>query len=265
MNNLTKQNNTKFHFGIITLFPKIFDSLNHSITGRAINSEIIKLNFWDLIKIAKENNERPDDRPYGGGPGMIIRYEPLKTAILDAKKALGPKTKVIYLSPQGKVLNQPKIKALSSQERLILIAGRYEGIDERIIDKYVDEEISIGDYVLSGGEHASMILIDAITRLLPGALGNDDSQLFDSFSNGLLDCPHYTRPKSIEDLDVPEVLLNGNHKAITNWQIKQALGYTWLKRPDLLDDYPLSTLENNLLDEFKSEYMSKIEQHQNDD
>lgn len=223
------------HFDIITLFPETFNALKYGITGRALEQKIIEITCWNPRDFTQDIHKRVDDRPYGGGPGMVMQYQPLHDAITAARNASLEKTTVIYLSPQGKPLTQHSVKTLScTLKRFILIAGRYEGIDERVITKDVDAEYSIGDYVLSGGELPAMVLIDAITRLLPNALGDADSALQDSFENNLLDCPHYTRPEMIDDMRVPDVLLSGDHKAIAAWRKQQAIEKTWQKRPDLV-------------------------------
>ena len=236
-------------FDIITLFPKIFNALKSGITGRALTQKIIELKCWNPRDFTDDPNKRIDDRPYGGGPGMVMEYEPLHNAITAARNDDTTKSTVIYLSPQGKPLTQSKIREWSTtpENRLILIAGRYEGIDERVILKDVDEEWSIGDYVLSGGELPAMVMIDAITRLLPGALGDNTSAQNDSFENGLLDHPHYTRPETIDGLSVPSVLQSGDHSAILAWRRKESIGKTWQKRPDLLKRRILNAEERKLL------------------
>jgi tRNA (guanine37-N1)-methyltransferase len=237
-------------FHLITLFPEMFEALNYGIVGRAQKSDILKLHFLNPRNYTQDKNGRVDDRPYGGGPGMVMKVQPLRDTILAAKNQSKKQTKVIYLSPQGKLLNQKAIEKFSHEEELILLMGRYEGIDERVIENDIDEEWSIGDYVLSGGELAAMIMIDAITRLLPGALGDETSSLQESFSENLLDFPHYTRPEEIDHQKVPEVLLNGHHAEITRWRLQQSLGKTWGKRPDLLKDHSLNPEEIILLQEF---------------
>lgn len=223
-------------FDIITLFPEIFNALKSGITGRALDQKIITLKCWNPRDFTNDPGKRVDDRPYGGGPGMVMEYQPLHDAINAARADHSAKAKVIYLSPQGKCLTQKKIREWSQtpHQRFILIAGRYEGIDERVVLKDVDEEWSIGDYVLSGGELPAMVLIDAITRLLPHALGDENSAIQDSFENGLLDHPHYTRPETIDGMSIPPVLQSGDHAAISAWRQKESLGKTWQKRPDLL-------------------------------
>lgn len=240
--------------GVITLFPEIMKALDVGITGRAIENKLIDVKTWNPRDFTRNNYKTVDDRPYGGGPGMLMKVKPLQEAIRAAKQALGEETKVIYVTPQGVPFNQNAAKALSRREKLIFLAGRYEGIDERVITTEVDEEWSIGDYVLSGGEFAILVMIEAMTRLLPGAVGDEESVQQESFSNGLLEYPHYTRPETINDLTVPEVLLSGDHRAIATWRLKQSLGKTWLKRPDLLKSLQLDTLQKKLLDEFINEY-----------
>lgn len=236
-------------FDIITIFPDIFEILKAGIVGRAIDQRLIEIHCWNPRDFTTDPGKRIDDRPYGGGPGMVMEYQPLHEAILAAKNAVETKATVIYLSPQGNPLTQQRVRQWSKtpENRLILIAGRYEGIDERVILKDVDEEWSVGDYVLSGGELPAMVLIDAITRLLPDALGHADSAIQDSFENGLLDCPHYTRPETIDGLSVPDVLQSGDHAAIARYRFKESLGKTWQKRPDLLKRRILSENERKLL------------------
>ncbi|EDP45925.1 tRNA (guanosine(37)-N1)-methyltransferase TrmD [Rickettsiella grylli] len=238
---------------IISLFPEMFTPLNVSIPGRAQKKGLITLSFLNPRDFAQDKHNTVDDRPYGGGPGMVMKFEPLHAAIKMAKtrqKRLHIPPLVSYLSPQGKTLNQSIIQKLSRRRGLILIAGRYEGIDHRLINTDVDEEWSIGDFILSGGELAAMCLIDAITRLQPGALGDEKSASQDSFHSALLDYPHYTRPASLEEKNVPAVLLQGNHTAIARWRLKHALGRTWQQRPDLLKKYILNEQEQVLLAEF---------------
>lgn len=222
---------------LVTLFPElIHQATSFGVLGRAIKQQQLTLSCVNPRDYTDDKHRTVDDRPYGGGPGMLMKVEPLYKAIMAAKKELGDDAKVIYLSPQGQQLNQQMVVNQAAVKKdLLLIAGRYEGIDERIIETLVDEEWSIGDYVLSGGEFAAMVVIDSVTRLLPGVLGDDDSALQDSFMQGLLDHPHYTRPETINKQNVPGVLLSGNHEAIQRWRLKQALGRTWLRRPDLLD------------------------------
>lgn len=247
------------HFDIITLFPEMFQSLRSGITGRAIDHNIMSFTCWNPRDFTKSIHKRVDNRPYGGGPGMVMEFQPLHDAIHAAKHAQPTPARVIYLSPQGKPLHQAQIRTFAAQDtsqRLILIAGRYEGIDERILKKDVDEEWSIGDYVLSGGELPAMVLIDAITRLLPNALGDANSAAEDSFENGLLDHPHYTRPDKIDGMSVPAVLQSGDHAAISRWRQKESLGKTWQKRPDLLKRRILTGDEQKLLQMYIDETIS---------
>ncbi len=242
-------------FGLITLFPQMFAALTEGgVTARAIQRGLVQLQFWNPRDFAANKHRQVDDRPYGGGPGMVMQVQPLRAAIQAAKTTLGTDTRVIYLSPQGRRLNQAGVKTLLSDPRLILVAGRYEGIDERVLQQDVDEEWSIGDYVLSGGELAAMVMIDALTRWLPNVLGHDDSAAEDSFYQGLLDYPHYSRPEMLDGQAVPAVLLTGNHGDIERWRLKQALGRTWLRRADLLDKRQLTPLQQTLLAEFIDEY-----------
>jgi tRNA (guanine37-N1)-methyltransferase len=247
---------------VITLFPEMVNTVTeYGITSRAVKRGLLRVNTWNPRDYTSDNHRTVDDRPYGGGPGMVMMAEPLSAAITDARGEFEPGNtpRVIHLSPQGRKLDQKGVMELAQQQHLILIAGRYEGIDERVIDKEVDEEWSIGDYVLSGGELPAMVLIDVLTRTLPGALGHEDSASEDSFFNGLLDYPHYTRPERIgpEEIDgqpVPEVLLSGNHEDIRRWRLQEALGRTWLRRPDLLENLDLDDEQQDLLKSFKQEY-----------
>lgn len=237
-------------FDVITLFPELFGPLQgHGIMGRALSSGIAELHLWNPRDHTRDVHRTVDDRPYGGGPGMVLRVEPLKAAIEDARAA-APKSRVAYLTPQGWTLDQRAMLEIAARPGWILIAGRYEGIDERLVEHYVDEEWSIGDYVLSGGELPAMVVIDAVARLLPGALGHAESAAQDSYMAGLLDFPQYTRPEEIDGMRVPDVLLSGNHEAIERWRLQQALGRTWLRRPDLLEARGLAADEQALLDEF---------------
>jgi len=235
-------------FGVVTLFPEMFSALTASgITSRALEAGLWSLKTWNPRDFTTDNYRTIDDRPYGGGPGMVMLAEPLEKA-LDAAGG-----KVIYLTPQGKKLDHGKVMEFSAQDSLTLLCGRYEGVDERLLEKRVDEEISIGDFVLSGGELAAMALIDAVVRQLPGALGDDASAVEESFADGLLDCPQYTRPETYSGAKVPEVLMSGHHENIRRWRLKQALGRTWLRRPDLLAARKLSDEEKKLLGEFQRE------------
>jgi tRNA (guanine37-N1)-methyltransferase len=243
-------------FDVISLFPEMFDAVTkHGITSRALARKIYSLNVINPREFTTDNHKTVDDRPYGGGPGMVMLAEPLSQAI-QAAKAVNANAKVIHLSPRGARLTHEKVMQLSQEEGLILLASRYEGVDERLLEALVDEEISIGDYVLSGGELPAMALIDAIVRQLPGSLGDADSALQDSFVNGLLDCPHYTRPEVYENKSVPEVLLSGNHAKIREWRLKQSLLLTRAKRPDLLAARSLTKEEARLLKEIEQEQAS---------
>lgn len=240
--------------GVVTLFPEMFDAvLDCGITSRALDQGLLQLNCWNPRDYTRDRHRTVDDRPYGGGPGMVMKAEPLHDAIQAARNSL-PEARVIYLSPQGRKLDQRGVEELAARSQMILVAGRYEGIDERLLQVEVDEEWSIGDYVLSGGELAAMVLVDSVTRLLPGALGDAQSAAQDSFADGLLDCPHYTRPEEYAGRRVPEVLLGGNHELIRRWRLKQALGRTWLRRPELLQGRELNKEQKRLLDEFIREY-----------
>lgn len=243
--------------GVVSLFPDMFRAITeYGITGRAVENSLLKLEFWNPRDFAEDKHKTVDDRPYGGGPGMLMSVYPTRYAIQAAKKASGNSAKVIYVSPQGKKCDQAAIRQLATEERLIFVAGRYEGIDERLISLEIDEEWSIGDYVLSGGELAIMVMIDALTRWLPGALGHGLSAKEDSFSEGLLDCPHYTRPPVVEGLSVPEVLLSGDHESIEKFRLKQSLGRTWQRRRDLLEKLDLDAESQALLQEFIKEHVS---------
>jgi tRNA (guanine37-N1)-methyltransferase len=245
-------------FDVVTLFPEMFAALTASgITRRAAERGLYELAFHNPRDFVFDPHRTVDDRPYGGGPGMVMMAEPLEHAIEAARAAqiarIGAAGRVIYLSPQGQRLDHDKVLELGSRDALILLCGRYEGVDQRLIDRCVDEEISLGDFVLSGGELPAMVLLDAVIRQLPGALNDAGSAEQDSFVGGLLDCPHYTRPEEYRGERVPEVLLSGNHAAIRRWRLKQALGRTWLRRPDLLAGRTLSKEENLLLEEFRQE------------
>jgi len=239
---------------VVTLFPDLVNCVSGcGVTGRAVERGLMDLRYWNPRDYTEDRHRTVDDRPYGGGPGMVMKMEPLRRAIQDARQSGSEVPTVVYLSPQGRRLDQAGVQHLAAMPRLMLIAGRYEGIDERLVEQEVDEEWSIGDYVLSGGELAAMVVIDACARLLPGALGDEDSAQQDSFMTGLLDCPHYTRPEVIEGRGVPPVLLGGHHGEIERWRRKQALGRTWERRPDLLEDFELSEADERLLDEYRRE------------
>ncbi|MCK9531375.1 MAG: tRNA (guanosine(37)-N1)-methyltransferase TrmD [Gammaproteobacteria bacterium] len=239
---------------VVTLFPEMFEAVTgHGISGRAYRNGLFDFGLWNPRDFTADKHRRVDDRPYGGGPGMVMQVEPLRETIR-AARGNDRDARVVYLSPQGGLLTQAKVRELAAVPRLIMVAGRYEGVDERLIESEVDEELSIGDYVLSGGELAAMVVIDAVVRLLPGALGHDQSAEQDSFSDGLLDYPHYTRPEVIDGRTVPAVLQGGNHAAIRRWRLKQALGRTWLRRPDLLAAVELDDEQRVLLQEFIREH-----------
>ncbi len=243
-------------FDAVTLFPEMFAAVTASgISGRALEAGLWSLGLWNPRDFTKDNYRTIDDRPYGGGPGMVMLAEPLEKA-LDAVRDAGG-GKVIYLSPQGKKLDHRKVMELSGRQTVTLLCGRYEGVDERLIRRRVDEELSLGDYVLSGGELAAMAVIDAVVRQIPGALGDGQSAAEESFVEGLLDCPQYTRPETWPENAasgrVPEVLLSGHHENIRRWRLKQALGRTWLRRPDLLAARRLGEEEKKLLEEFQRE------------
>lgn len=249
-------------FDVVTLFPEMFAAITDAgITRRARELGLWSLNLWNPRDFTTDNYRTVDDRPYGGGPGMVMLAEPLEKAIGAARGrqqgAGASAPRVIYLSPQGRPLTHGRVRELAQEPALILLCGRYEGIDERLVERCVDEEISLGDFVLSGGEIAAMALIDAVVRQLPGALSDANSALEESFAAGLLDCPHYTRPEEYQGRRVPAVLLSGHHAEIRRWRLKQALGRTWLRRPDLLERRALSKEEHVLLEEFKREWQQQ--------
>ncbi|OQS37815.1 tRNA (guanosine(37)-N1)-methyltransferase TrmD [Chromobacterium haemolyticum] len=242
----------------VTLFPEMFDSIaRFGVSQRALDLGIWGFQAWNPRDFTHDNYRRVDDRPYGGGPGMVMQIEPLAQSIAAARarqaQAGAERSHVIYLSPQGRPLTHEKAAELSQRAGLILLCGRYEGVDERLIQCEVDEEISIGDYVLSGGELPAMVLMDAVVRLLPGVLNDAQSAYEDSFVDGLLDCPHYTRPEDYQGMRVPDVLLSGNHALIAKWRLKQALGRTMQRRPDLLQGRILTKQESRLLAEYQQE------------
>jgi len=238
---------------VVTLFPEMVEGvIRYGVVSRAARQGLINLRCWNPRDYVDDPHRTVDDRPYGGGPGMVMKFEPLMQAIRAAKSA-GQPASVIYLSPQGRVLNQAYVKELVARPRLILVAGRYEGIDERVVTSVVDEELSIGDYVLSGGELAAMVVMDAVVRMIPGVLGDAESADQDSFCGGLLDYPHYTRPEILAEGCVPDVLLSGNHERIQRWRLQQSLGRTWMRRPDLLNGQELTKEQSQLLQEFIQE------------
>ncbi len=242
---------------VITLFPEFVDGCARvGVVGRAQERGLISVTSWNPREFATDNYHTVDGRPYGGGPGMLMLIGPLRDTIAAAKAAAEAPAKVIYLSPQGARLTQRKVQELSVLPRLVLLCGRYEGVDERLLDHEADEELSIGDYVLSGGELAAAVLIDAIGRLQEGALNDAQSAAQDSFSDGLLDCPHYTRPEQHGLGTLPAVLISGDHAAIKRWRLKQSLGRTWLRRPDLLARMQLDKPARALLEEFRHEYFA---------
>ncbi len=231
----------------LTIFPDYLDALRLSLPGKAVEKGLLELHVHDLRSWTHDRHRTVDDTPYGGGAGMVLKPEPFGEA-LDELAVDG--ATVVVPTPAGRPFTQPLARELATRERLVFLCGRYEGIDERIIDRCVDEEISIGDYVLSGGELGAMVLLDAVTRLIPGVLGHADSAVEDSFSAGWLDCPHYTRPEEFDGQRVPEVLLSGNHERIRRWRLKQSLGRTWQRRPELLEDLELSKEQQQLLAEY---------------
>jgi tRNA (guanine37-N1)-methyltransferase len=239
-------------FDVVTLFPEMVTmAASYGVTGRALERGIVSLAVWNPRNYTCDRHRTVDDRPYGGGPGMVMKYQPLHDAVNEARQAGLETTKVVYLSPQGRPITQDLLsEAKEEVSQLVLVAGRYEGIDERFVELDCDDEWSIGDYVISGGELAALIVIDGITRLLPGVLGDEDSAQQDSHMNGLLDFPHFTRPEQLEESSVPEILMSGNHANIDRWRMKQALGRTWQRRPDLLKKKNLSAEQENLLKEF---------------
>ena len=239
---------------LVSLFPEMFAAVaEYGVSGRAISEGVVTLSYANPRDFTTDRHRTVDDRPYGGGPGMLMKIDPLRQAIDAAREQVGADARVIYLSPQGQCLDHDKVVELAGENALILVAGRYEGVDERLLEAEVDEELSIGDYVLSGGELAAMVVIDAVTRQLPGVLGHEDSAREDSHVDGLLDCPHYTRPEIYRKRRVPEVLLGGNHEEIRRWRLKQALGRTHKRRPDLLEGRALSPEEEELLAEYLRE------------
>ena len=248
-------NGSEKYYGFVTLFPEMFSVVeNYGVVGRAVKNGLISMGTWNPRDFTHDRHKTVDDRPYGGGPGMLMKIQPLQDAILAAKEAAkkyqGERIRTIYLSPQGAKLDHQKALELASFDKLILVSGRYEGVDERLIESEIDEEISIGDFVLSGGELASMVLVDAVSRLLPGVLGHSESAVEDSFVNGLLDHPHYTRPEKFAEQCVPDVLMSGNHKEIRRWRLKQSLGRTWQRRPDLLKEIEIDQEQTLLLQEY---------------
>ena len=243
--------------GVVSLFPEMFRAVSDfGVTGRAVNDGLLTIECWNPRHFTQDKHHTVDDRPYGGGPGMLMMVQPLREAIAAARQAAGEGAKVIYLSPQGRRLDQAGAAELATESKLILVAGRYEGIDERVIQADIDEEWSVGDYVLSGGELPAMVLIDAVARLVPGVLGDMASAEQDSFSEGLLDHPHYTRPEQLAGIEVPKVLLSGHHGDIARWRMQQSLGRTWLRRPELLNNLALTDEQEQLLAQFIREHQT---------
>ncbi|WWO99630.1 MAG: tRNA (guanosine(37)-N1)-methyltransferase TrmD [Candidatus Dasytiphilus stammeri] len=249
--------------GVISLFPQMFKAItDYGITSRAIKNGLLSIQYWNPRDFTLNKHKTVDDRPYGGGFGMLMMVQPLRDAINVAKKSAGNLVKVIYLSPQGRKLDQKGVNELANSDKIIFVCGRYEGIDERIINMEIDEEWSVGDYIVSGGELPAMILIDAITRFIPGAVGKNLRGVEeDSFFKGLLEHPHFTRPKVLDGKSIPTVLLSGNHYEIRRWRIKQSLGRTWLRRPDLLKINYLNKEQIDLLTEFKKEYFNQTKKN----
>jgi tRNA (guanine37-N1)-methyltransferase len=242
------------HCEVVTLFPEMVATIaEFGVVGRARRNGLMALGCENPRDHTSDVHRTVDDRPYGGGPGMVMKYEPLARAIAAARERSPAGSPVVYLSPQGRVFDQAAASRLAGLPGVILLAGRYEGVDERLIESQVDEELSLGDFVLSGGEIAAMAVIDAVVRMLPGVLGDDESAAQDSFMEGLLDCPHYTRPEEIDGRKVPEVLLSGDHAEIARWRLKQALGRTYLRRPDLIDRMNLTDEQQALLDDYLKE------------
>ena len=239
---------------VITLFPELVEQvIEYGVVGRAAEQNLLELHCWNPRDYTRDRHRTVDDRPYGGGPGMLMKVQPLQDAIA-AVRQQNAEARLVYLSPQGQLLDQQKLERQVALGSVIFLCGRYEGIDERLIQREVDEEWSLGDYVISGGELAAMVCIDAMTRLIPGALGHEESARQDSFSDGLLDCPHYTRPEEYLGDRVPGVLMNGNHREIETWREQQALGRTWQRRPDLLENIELDARQQALLDEYIAEF-----------
>ena len=252
-------------FDVITIFPEMFEALTrHGITRRALERGIFELKTWDPRDFTTDNYRRVDDRPYGGGPGMVMMAEPLQASIDAAvarqREAGVERPLVVLLSPQGERLDEAGVQALAAEPGVVLVAGRYEGVDERVVAKSVHREVSIGDYVTSGGELPAMVVIDCVVRRLPGSLNDEESASQDSFSEGMLDWPHYTRPERWSEARVPDVLMSGNHAAIARWRRKQALGRTWDRRPELVDEAKLSREDRQLLEEYRREQQAQAQQ-----
>lgn len=251
-------------FDVLSLFPEfIRQSAEVGVVGRALERGLLQLEAWNPRDYATGNYRRVDDRPFGGGPGMVMLPEPLSACLAAARAADAAPAHVVYLSPQGAVLTQARARELAALPRLVLVCGRYEGVDERFIEREVDEELSIGDYVLSGGELAAAVLMDAVGRLQPGVLNDAESASQDSFEDGLLDCPHFTRSESLGTGGVPAVLLSGDHAAIRRWRRQQSLGRTWLRRPDLLAGRQLAAEDQRLLAEFQADWAARADTSEN--
>jgi tRNA (guanine37-N1)-methyltransferase len=247
-----------YRIGIVALFPELVEPVTRvGVVGRARERGLIDVGHISPRDFASDRHRTVDDRPYGGGPGMVLKYEPLRDAVRALRRRLPAGCRELVLSAQGRPFDQALARELAAAPGLLLVAGRYEGIDERFVDLEVQEEVALGDYVLSGGELAAAVVIDAVVRLLPGVLGHEDSSVEESYTSGLLDCPQYTRPEVVDGLAVPAVLLGGDHEAVRRWRLKQALGRTWLKRPALLRARVLSAEEQDLLDEFKRNWVSE--------
>ncbi|WP_372718222.1 tRNA (guanosine(37)-N1)-methyltransferase TrmD [Immundisolibacter sp.] len=239
---------------VVTLFPELVGAVaQHGVVGRAISSGIASLQLWQLRDFASDRHRTVDDAPYGGGPGMVLKAEPMLAAIAAARAASDQPVRVAYVTPQGRRFDHAAAQVLAKRPRLLVLCGRYEGVDERALELAVDEEWSCGDYVLSGGELPAMVMIDAIVRLLPGALGDAESAVQDSFVHGLLDHPHYTRPQTLGGQAVPPVLIGGDHERVRKWRLQQALARTWRRRPDLLDRLNLTDEQQRLLDEYRTQ------------
>ncbi|MEI6415468.1 MAG: tRNA (guanosine(37)-N1)-methyltransferase TrmD [Pseudomonadota bacterium] len=250
-------------FDVLTLFPEMFESLRaYGVTGRAFARGLVVLRLWNPRDFTTDPHRTVDDRPYGGGPGMVMKVEPLKAAILAARREV-PEAPVWYLSPQGRTLTQAAVRHMAEGPGAILIAGRYEGVDERLIERYVDAEWSVGDYVLSGGELAAMVLMDAVIRLLPGVLGDAESAQRDSYMEGLLDHPHYTRPEEIDGMKVPGVLLGGHHEAVRRWRLARAMERTYRRRPELLMDRAFTEEENIFLQACRADEFARSDPGEN--
>ena len=243
-----------YRFGVISLFPELVAPvMDVGVVGRAAERGLVALEQVSPREFTTDRHRTVDDRPYGGGPGMVLKYEPLRDAVLQLRRGLPAGSREFVLTAQGRPFDQALARELAEAPGLLLVCGRYEGIDERFTEAVISTELSVGDYVLSGGELAAAVVIDAVTRLLPGVLGDECSHVEDSFTAGLLDCPQYTRPEVADERRVPQVLLGGDHEAIKRWRLKQALGRTWLRRPELLEKRQLTLQERELLEEFQSE------------